>query len=264
MNTLIVFGEGPTEKRLMVQLLPHAAPGWGQLDFRESSGKGAFVDTIVDYLGEKLPQPELLNPVYCLFLADRDAGETDHSILQRHTDGLRRLLIERRYPVPEVVFSPVISHDNVFMFSRQLSPGLDFRVVLHIARAPVSLATTGLAFANASTDDYILAVALADQVASRFAAEAGLSPDAFSRKVVAEIPDLLRANDLKELEAKDLIAIYMAVGRFLKVKRTEGKERFADIVLRRALKYAQPEVSDVVFASLIAAIGVAIAQENAS
>jgi hypothetical protein len=261
MNTLIVFGEGPTEKRLMERLLPHAAPGWGQLDFRESGGKAAFVDTIVDYLGEKLSRPELLNPVYCLFLADQDAGETDQSIQQRHTGGLRRLFVERAYPAEEIAFGPVAGHDNVALVSRKLPPGLDFRVALHIARAPASLTTSGLTFANASTDDYILAVALADEVTSRFAAEAGLSADALSRKVVAEIPDQLRANDLKGLEAKDLIAIYMAVGRFLKVKRTGGKERFADIALQRALKYAQPML-DTIFASLIAAIRAAIAQEN--
>ncbi len=262
MNTLIVFGEGPTEKRLMERLLPHAAPGWGQLDFRESGGKGAFVDTIVDYLGEKLSQPELLDPVYCLFLADQDAGETDQSIQQRHTDGLRRLFVERGYPAAAVAFRPVAGHDNVCLFSRTLPPGLDFRVALHIARTPASLLTSGLGFANASTDDYILAIALAGEVANRFAAEAGLDADALNSKVVTEIPDLLRANDLKELEAKDLIAIYMAVGRFLKVKRAEGKERFADIAVQRALKYAQP-VFDAIFASLIAAIRAAIAQEDA-
>jgi hypothetical protein len=256
---MIVFGEGATEERLVRCLLPHAAPGW-RADFRTSGGKGSLAATIRNSLGEKLSQPALQSPVHCVIMADQDAGETTQRIQQRHADGLRRLLDERGYPSDQVVFRPVADHDNVSLFTQLLPPGLELCVALHIARRPASLQALDLA-PGASTDDYVLAVALADPVVQRFADEAGLPAPALTEKVKVEIPQLLRANGVADLEAKDLIGIYMAVSRFLKVKRTEGKERFADIAAQRALKDAQPEF-DAIFASLIAAIRAAIALED--
>ncbi len=261
MSTLIVFGEGETERRLVRKLCGQLLPQLGEPDFRTSGGPDALVDVIVDKLAAELSEPELVQSVRSVILADLDVGDTIHSVQQRMADGLRRLLAQRRYPADGVAFSPVADLANVSLFTRRLPPGHELRVVLHIAQTPPTLPALGLSFPNAATDDYILAAALVGGVAERFADEAGLTGAVLNRKVTAEIPALLRANGIASLEAKDLIGIYMAVARFLKVKRTEGRERFADFVLDRALKYAQPDF-DSIFSSLVVALQAAAAQEG--
>ncbi|MBM4459104.1 MAG: hypothetical protein FJ011_15305 [Chloroflexi bacterium] len=256
MNTLIVFGEGETERRLMDKFWRQVFPQWGALDFRSSGGRDELVNKLIAALG-----PELAQPVQCVILADLDAGDTLQSVQQRIANGLRRMLAERRYLDDGIAFSPVAGLANVLLFARRLPPGHELRIVLHIAQAPPTLPALGLSFQNAATDDYILATALIESVAERFAHEAGLTGAVLNRKVTAEIPELLRANGVASLEAKDLIGIYMAVARFLKVKRTEGRERFADFVIDRALKYARPEFNSI-FSSLVVALRTATAQES--
>ncbi len=240
---LYVFGEGKTEERLMKQLLAYAAPDL-KMDFRQSEGKGKLVETIVASLG-----PELLQPVRCLILSDRDSDDSIDSIRSKFKAGFQRLLTERGFTA-SASFSALAGHENVLTLVFGSSDSPDLQVALHVAQTPPSLQ---VGFDNDATDAYILAAALSEPVRERFAQKAGISAQDLFDKVTQEIPELLRANGVQRLDAKDLIAAYMTAARFLKVNRSEAADTFAGVVIARAIRRARPDF-DRIFSSIVAAI----------
>ena len=242
--SLYVFGEGKTEERLMRQLIAYVAPDL-RMDFTQSKGKGKLVETIVASLG-----PDLMQPVRCVILADRDTDDSVNSIRQRYKAGFQRLLDERGF-TPIVSFRVQEKQKNVLVLVLNSPGSPDLQVALHVAKTPDSL--QGHKFNNDTIDGYILAAALTETVRERFAQEAGIDSQGLFNKVTQEIPALMRANGAQVLDTKDLIAAYMTAARFLKIKRSEAKDTFAGIVVARTIKYASQDF-DQIFSSIVAAI----------
>ena len=243
---LYVFGEGKTEERLMKQLIAHIAPGL-RMDFTQSAGKGQLVETIIARLG-----PELMQPVRCVVLVDRDNGDSIDSIRSRYDAGFQRLLDERGF-TSTVSFRVLDGQENILAIGLNPPGSPDLRVALHVAKTPDSL--QGHKFNNDTIDGYILAAALTETVRERFAQKAGIDSQGLFDKVTREIPDLMKANGVQVLDAKDLIAAYMAAARFLKVNRSEAQDTFAGIVVARTIRRASQDF-DQIFSSIVAAINV--------
>lgn len=242
---LYVFGEGKTEERLMKQLIARVAPGL-KMDFSQSKGKGKLVEKIVESLG-----PELTQPVRCVVLVDRDSGDSIDSIRSKYEAGFQRLLAERNL-TSTASFRVLEGQENVLALVLNPPDTPDLRVALHVAKTPDSL--QGHKFNNDTIDGYILAAALTETVRDRFAQKAGIDSQGLFDKVTREIPDLMKANGVQALDAKDLLAAYMAAARFLKIKRSETEDTFSGIVVARAIKRASHDF-DHIFSSLVAAIG---------
>ena len=249
---LYVFGEGKTEERLIKQLMAAIAPDV-RMDFRQSEGRGRLVTTIVSSLG-----PELEQPVCCLVLVDRDNGDSIDSIRERYKSSFQALLEERGFS-SIVSFRALEENENVLELVLNPPGSPDLRVALHVAETPDSLRIHG--FNNDTTDGYILAAALTEPVLERFAKKAGIDSQRLSEKVAQEIPDLMKANGVRALDAKDLIAAYMAAARFLKVNRSEAEDTFAGIVVARAIRYARQDFDRIV-SSIVAAINVVVNEED--
>jgi hypothetical protein len=284
---LFVFGEGKTELYVMEAILKQ---GWKcenvkmqrdrarklsiilsdvtfgrAITIKETGGKSFNEQSQVI---ENALSVELEQGVQCLILADRDSGETVQGLQTRY-EHLFQAVLKRRNIVSDVVFQVVEGNENVFFY--QTPPELpDIRCALHIAQAPIIPVLEEYTFQNTTTDDYILAMALTDGVLRSFAQDAGkgqeqpIEAEILRRKVVQEIPSLLKENGYENLDAKDYNAIYMMVARFLKNTVSEANATFVKALMGRAtsIKDAQQEFERI-FASHIAAIKLLQQEETA-
>ena len=107
------------------------------------------------------------------------------------------------------------------------------RFVLHLA-APPQLEE--LSLRNATTDGYVLALALKNRVLEQFASDKKIksTSDVLRRLVTYEVPETLLKQGIGFDEDKDYLGAYLCVSRFWTVKRTEDKERLLKIILDRA------------------------------
>jgi hypothetical protein len=129
-------------------------------------------------------------------------------------------------------------------------PDINFRSVLHIALPQL---ISNLRFASDTIDGYTFALAMCDQVLQRFAYDARITSDVLKAKVLIEIPKLAAENGIEFNQAKDMLGVYMAMSRFFEKKGSEDKDKFTDIVISRAIKYANEDFQNIM-RSLLAAL----------
>jgi hypothetical protein len=274
-----VFGEGKTELYVMEYLLKYVL-GYKFAKMHRGKGKdrqlsiflpdldtspyvmiketgGKQTDDQIRIIGNTL-EPELSLGVQCLALADCDEHDTMQSLQTKYEHIFLEVVKKRFHPL-DVSLQVVEGWQNILLYQTP-SELPTIRFVLHIAQAPTIPTLEQYSFHNATTDNYLLAIALTDGVLDSFANDASegqpdhpIGAKTLQSKVVQEIPELLIKNGFKNLDAKDFNAIYMTVARFLKNTVDEPQVSFVKALMGCAIKEAQAEFEQV-FASHIAAI----------
>ncbi len=255
-----IFVEGPTEERVLAKLCHRTNISEQDLLIESVRGKKNLWGKAAISLEPDIGSGERRA---ILFLRDNDADDKGiATIVGDFQQNIEHLLQEHGVQETVSFQQPIVQHPNIFSYTLLIPERVDIRVLIHIAEPPtLPLSLDGYPFDNATTDHYILAAALIDAVIQRFATEdAGIVPTTFVNKVLHELPDLLRANGMKDIGVKDIISCYMTTARFLKVKGSEKKELFASIVLDRAWTHAKNEYQHI-FASHIAAISLLTQKE---
>jgi len=245
---LYIFGEGKTEERLMKQVVGKWFSSAPTPEYRLGHGKRNLTDTVASNLEPDL-FPDQTEAVRCVILRDLDKGETVQGVQQSFTGVFRGMFEGNSLESAHIVFKPLRGWENILTL---IALDRDLRVALHIAQSGGAIEPRP---DNATTDDYILTAAMIDQVAARFAQQAGLAKGgaALLRKVTQEFPRLMGDNGVADLEAKDFLGAYMAFSRFLRRHRALEVDTFAGIVVSRALKRAEDE-AERTFESLIEAV----------
>lgn len=201
--------------------------------------------------------PELQQGLRCIVLADRDQDDTIASLQMKYENMFQDILQQENIQT-HISFQPLDAWNNVLVYKTPSSLP-DIRLIIHIAHINSIPTLETYPFQNTSTDDYILAIALAMKVLESFAKDASegqvspIKPEILHKKVTQEIPTLLRDNGFEDLDAKDFNAIYMTVARFLKNTASEPNATFVKAVLGRATKHAKTDFEQA-FASIIAAV----------
>ena len=252
---VFVFGEGITDK-VVFEFLKEKFFN-ESIDKFESfivvRGKNAFKKEIL-----KRAQPDVESKrqnISILVFRDWDEGEELQSIRQSFENIVHNLLNSWNISTPN---GKKISKN---MWKWEVFPNLPrypgFRFVLHIANyTHLSLPIT---LRNSTTDGYILASGLLNQVLKKFAQEAKFTTevsnpqDVLKKLITQSIPKTMKSEGVVFNEDKDFLAAYLVATRFWVVKRTEEKTRLVRIILDRAIKYA-PENVEQIFVSWIQAI----------
>lgn len=227
--SIYLFCEGQTEKYVVQQFAKLVNPE------NKGQGKTQVNNQMTNTLGPLLNQPQA---VQALVMRDVDKDETPESIVQSVTRALQTLLQERDFSVT-VQFQPDGSYPNVYRLSLS-NPNL--RLALHL-----STYKWKNSFANATIDDYVLALALQETTAAIFLAKKGwtTTPEQIIRKVTERIPTLLQENSIPVNEAKDYVRLYAAV-----IQEHASPAVFA----QKTLSNGRNEDKRSVFAPLLAAL----------
>lgn len=224
-RSLYIFVEGKTEERLLKILGCMVSP-------INCKSKNNIRDRM----------KEVLEPVLgtqntgILILRDRDEGETHENIIRNFENIINKLLIESE--IPHQSFQP---HEEFKNLSMMDIPAVNSRFTLHIA-APPSIGD--LKFASDTIDGYILYLALDEAVLERFAKNAGIAPEALRVKVMEKVPKLAEDNGIKFKQAKDFLGVYLAMSKFLTIKRSEKDDVFSGVVTNRAKKRASDKFQE--------------------
>lgn len=229
-----IFVEGKTEKRLLKIIECPVSP-------TVCGSKDSICDTMQKKLSGELGD----HPTGILILRDRDHNETRENIVRSFENGINKLLIESE--IPHQSFQPHEKFKNLYEMD---IPAVDSRFALHIA-APPSI--SGLEFASDTIDGYILYLAMDETVLERFAKNAGIAPEALRTKVIEKVPKLAEDNGIKFEQAKDFLGVYMAMSKFLTIKRSEKDDVFSGVVTNMAKKRASDKFQDT-FRSVSAAL----------
>lgn len=220
-----IFVEGRTEERLLKIIecpIPPTVCG----------SKDSICDTMQKKLSGELGD----HPTGILILRDRDHNETRENIIRSFENSINKLLIDSE--IPHQAFQPHEEFKNISMMD---IPAVNSRFALHIA-APPSI--SGLEFASDTIDGYILYLAMDETVLERFAKNAGIAPEALRVKVIEKVPKLAEDNGIKFDQAKDFLGVYMAMSKFLTVKRSEKGDVFSGVVTNRAKKHASDKFQE--------------------
>lgn len=251
MNVIYPFGEGPTDQ-VVFYTLKKALEEAHDLRFEGSfvsvGGKERFREQMINKLEPEFDPGQPGRYVRVLAFRDLDAGEERRDVATSF-EGIARQLLARRELEPQL--SPLDDWPNLFVLDQAPNgdrPGL--RLVLHIANPP---ALEDLALRNVTTDCYVLALALQEPVLARFAQGVSSQSNTLHALVTQEVPQAISNRGIACDEDKDFLAAYLCAARFWTVGRTEEKERLLNVVLARALRYAQDEFW-AVFASWKTAI----------
>lgn len=235
MNKVFVFCEGPTDQVIYAtvkeSLSQVQVPAEKPISF---GGKSNFHPRILETVAPELTAGEPGSYTSILVFRDRDAGE-EPSAIQDAFAGIARELLRQWQLQP--AFAPVQSWPNLFRLDEPPTlerPGLC--LVLHIA-APPQL--ENLSLKNLTTDGYVLALALQDEVLERFAVESKVksSSDVLRKLITHEVPEAISNGGIVFDEDKDYLAAYLCAARFWTVRRAEEKERLLHVILDRALRY---------------------------
>jgi hypothetical protein len=242
-----VFCEGPTDQ-VIFSALKKALPQVQVPQPISVNGKRNFRTKILDSVEPELTAGEPGCHINLLVFRDQDADEQAPAIRDAF-EGIARELLGQWQLRPG--FDPVLAWPNLFRLDEPPTserPGL--RLVLHIADPPCP---EDLTLRNLTTDSYVLALALRDQVLGRFADEINSSIDILRQLATLTVPGAISGQGITFDQDKDFLAAYLCVSRFWPVKRTEEKERLLRVILDRALKHAPDEFWSV-FASWRTAI----------
>lgn len=226
-RNLHVFVEGKTEQSILVTM------GYPREIITICRGKNGFTDKINQILGVGLRGQQ----ASVVLMRDRDYDEKNEDIIRRFEMTFNNLL--KNENASSQSFQPHNNFSNVFLFNAQ---DVDLRVVLHIA-APPSI--PNIKFDSDTIDGYVFALAMCDGVLRRFAEEAKIASEILRTKVLVEIPELAKKNGIEFNQAKDMLGVYIAMSRFLKVKSSENDTTFSGIVVSRAKKYANKDYQDI-------------------
>lgn len=224
-RTPYIFVEGKTEERLLrimgctVQL---------KVCGSKSKIRGKMQEALSGELGDQLTG--------ILILRDRDHDENTDSIVQSFEDVINNLLLESK--TSRQSFKAHQKFKNLYTLD---IPTANSRIALHIA-APPNI--SDLEFASDTIDGYILYLAMDETVLERFAKNAGIAPEALKAKVIEKVPKLAEDNGIKFEQAKDYLGVYMAMSKFLTIKRSEKEDVFSGIVINRAKKRARDKFQE--------------------
>lgn len=227
-----IFVEGETELRLLRIIGCPVEP-------KNCKGK----DRILEAIEEDLKGDVGKKPISILILRDRDNKEIS-GIIRSFELFFNKLLKNENVSTPP--FRKHNKFDNLYLLDIEK---VDFRVILHIA-APSYI--TENKFDSDTIDGYVFALAMCDQVLQRFAKDAKITSEILKNKVLVEVPELAKKNGIEFNQAKDMLGIYMAMSRFLKVKKSEDDDKFSGFVVKRAKDYANMEYQTVLSSIMIA------------
>lgn len=248
-DRIFVYGEGPTEKIVLVRLVDELEGNRAQVT--GVGGKNKFVTRIIDDLESEFNPGVPDQYVRVLVFRDLDDGEKAENVRQSFSRIVRNLVHKER------PWRPVEAIPNVSVCS--IPPDNErsgLRLVLHLAEKPRTSPGNGTLnlpdFKDKTTDGYLLWMALTPNVLARFARDIRdikVAPSTISRIVETEIPEMFRPSDadirIPFDSDKDYLSAYLVSTRFWKVKRTEAKERLAGIILDRAIKYAKDDFKTI-------------------
>lgn len=210
--------EGSTEEKVLEKLKGFIGL---TIEINRSDGKGQMNRTIEGKIGPLIDGSE---SVRVLILRDLDLHdkETVDSLVQS-TEGILQRIFEKRNAAIKPKLEPKGDPDNVYIWHPK---ELDFRVALHVATY-----RWNDSFIKATTDDYVLALALKPAIATAIAQSQNLSVNsaALIKKVTEELPALLQRNGIPLTEAKDYVRLYAAI-----VKAHTSPPVFAEKVLNRS------------------------------
>ncbi len=229
------FVEGQTEERLLKIL-------GCQGRIIDCKGKDEMPEEVKKILGDELGKQQ---PVSVLILRDRDHNETYPDIKLSFESVINSLLREEIPDISDRHFLPNEGFDNLFVMD---ASNANFCAILHIAKPPCN----DMGFASETTDGYILALAMCENVLQRFAGEAGFSSERLKAKVLEEVPRLATENGIIFNQAKDFIGIYMAMSKFFTIKRSERDDAFSGVVINRAKRHANDDYLSILSSHMAA------------
>ncbi|MFV9690420.1 MAG: hypothetical protein ACNY01_05565 [Desulfobacteria bacterium] len=231
-----IFVEGKTEERLLNKI---GCPGNVIIDCEGTTKIPSVIEDILK------PELNINHSIKILIMRDRDNKETYDSIIRSFGSFFNKLL---GGAIPHSSFQPHQEFKNLYTMN---GSNANFRVALHIAAPPPIKSIKK--FASDTIDGYIFALAMTEIVLQRFAKEANITPEVLRVKVLDEVPELAKQNGIEFNQAKDYLGVYMAMSKFLTVKRNDGVDVFSGIVVARAKKYETDSFRDV-FRSIQAAL----------
>ena len=224
-----IFVEGRTEKRLLKQV------GCPENVIIDCNGTPNIPIVIESILGPYLNNN---HSIKILIMRDRDSKETHDSIIRSFGSIFDYLL--RGSNVSHPSFQPHQEFKNLYTMNISSA---NFRVALHIA-APPPIKNIKK-FASDTIDGYIFVLAMMENVLQRFAKEAKITPGVLRIKVLDKVPELAMQNGIEFNQAKDYLGVYMAMSKFLTVKRNDEADVFSGIVAARAKRYETDSFRDV-------------------
>lgn len=251
---IFVYGEGVTEKIVLKRLVDDLEEN--RIQVTAVGGKNNFETRILEDLEPEFNTGVPGQYVRVLVFRDLDFGEKADNVRRSFSRIVRNLVGK------ESQWRGVETIPNVSVCS--IPPDNDrsgLRLVLHLAEKPrTSPGNDGLGlpdFKDKTTDGYLLWMGLTSNVVARFARDIKVEPSIISDIVETELPELFcpAAADIRIPfdSDKDYLSAYLVSTRFWKVKRTEGKERLAGIILDRAKKFAKEDF-ETIMGSWMAAI----------
>jgi hypothetical protein len=228
-----IFVEGETEERILSIMGCPFKP-------KNCKGKDKIQAEIETDLQNEFVKKK---PISVLILRDRE-DESISDIVKSYKLFFDKLLKDRNESLP-----PFKKHDDFENLYILDVPGMEFHIILHIA---VLSDNTGFKFNSDTFDGYIVALAMCQQVLQYFANKIGISHELLKMKVLKEIPELAESNGIEFNHPKDIIGVYMAMSRFLKIKKSEKDELFSTIVVKLAKKSAESEYSKIMKSTITA------------
>ena len=252
------FFEGDTERNVLegLKVIPRQNP----TRIKDEGGKSKINERIKNTLGPNLGSEN----IRCLILRDLDShvNETSAAIRQSVIDCFKNLFRERGFDERLVTLNVHEKFPNLYLFETKIP---NIKVALHIAEDKY-LAN----FKNSTIDDYVLDLALRAETVQQLIADKrdirkkeflaclpvvadedeatkiGKVAQAIIKKVVEEIPELLRKNNFPEIkEAKQYLQFYAAIAR---------EPKSPPVIAKDIIKFASEKDKQQVLASLLAAI----------
>ena len=241
---IYVFGEGKTDRLVFNFLKDKKSPESPLGNLIPVGGKGNFKHEILDKVKPDIEAKR--NEIRVLVFRDVDEGEEVQNIVQSFQAIVEDLLEHQDLkPTPTsqggIIYTWQVPANSKF-------PG--FRFVLHIAE---EIRGNPKSLRNRTTDGYVLALGLTEQVLEGFAEDVGSNNDILHKLITSKIPETIRQCNITINEDKDYLAAYLTATRFWVMKRSEEKELLTRIILERAWKYNEERFKEV-FSSWFKAI----------
>ncbi|PXF59757.1 MAG: hypothetical protein C4B59_10665 [Candidatus Methanogaster sp.] len=230
----LVFVEGKTEMDLLKIM------GCPEKIIMDCGGKTNMPTEI-----KVLMPPCMDNDPRMLILRDKDGGENNVSIIQSFEHHINNLLKESE--TPRQTFQQHRDFENLYTMD---VPDANFRAALHIAAPPSIEDLYGKQFVSETIDGYILALAMNGNVLKEFAKRAKITSndinpeDALRWAVCKGVPGVADKAEITFDQTKDYLGVYMAMSKFLTVKRSENEDVFSGIVINMAKKHARDKFQE--------------------
>ncbi|MFQ5793567.1 MAG: hypothetical protein ACE5JP_00775 [Candidatus Bipolaricaulia bacterium] len=238
MDVIFPFGEGRTDEVVFDSVCNAFSVEGSFREFVTVGGKSNFRNQItMTVQSEVLPNRE----VGILVFRDFDHGEEHGHVASSFQHIVRDLLSDWALE-PETQQHP--EESNIYIWDQPASdeiPGL--KLILHLA----DNSALSMNLRNQTTDGYILAVGLQEQVLERFARTGRVNSNVAKLQTLIQesIPKVITDQDIQFDEDKDYLAAYLCATRFWVVHRTEVQALLAQIILDRATTHAEESMRRV-------------------